>query len=84
MIGEKEALQLKKCQINGYKVPKLKSHKFLFGNVKVRSWKNQKNRENPNIQGNGGEMHQFPVILKPIWLSRRVEKLRNGTRLDFL
>ena len=29
-IGEKEALQLKKCQINGYKVPKSKSHPFII------------------------------------------------------
>ena len=49
-------------------------------NVKFRSWKNQKNGENPNIQGTVGEMHQFPVILKPIWLSRCIGKLRNGPR----
>ena len=29
-IGEKEALQLKKCPTNGYKVSKSKSHQFTF------------------------------------------------------
>ena len=34
------------------------------------------NGENPSSQGNAGEMYQFPVILNPILLSRRVRKLR--------
>ena len=29
-IGKKEALQLKKFQINGYKVPNSKSHQFII------------------------------------------------------
>ena len=66
-IGEKEALQLKKCQINGYKVPKSSLVYNCSEMLKSdHAWKNQQNGENPNIQGNVGEMHQFPVILKPV------------------
>ena len=46
----------------------------------VMSWKNQRNGESPIIHGNVGEMHQFPIIRKPIWSSRRFEKLRNALR----
>ena len=80
-IGKKEALQLKKCQINGYKVPKSKPPRFIIvRKCQSQIMENQNNEENPNIQGNAGEMHQFPIILKPIWLSCRVGKLRNDPR----